>query len=304
MASGSYMPPPVLEVTIPKKDGGSRKLGIPTVSDRIAQMVVKNRIEERLEKVFHPNSYGYRPGKSAHDALAVTRRRCWKYDWVIDLDIKAFFDCIYHDLLMKAVSHHVDENWIKCYIERWLTAPLQKQETGEQIERTMGTPQGGVISPLLANLFLHYVFDHWMRRHHPRVPFARYADDAVVHCQSEAQARKLLEEIKERFEACGLQLHPEKTKIVYCKDDKRHEEYAGIKFTFLSYEFRPRRARSPRYGNIFVGFLPAISKSIALTVLASTGAAGAEPVQVVAIGDSLTQGYGLPEADGVCAPVE
>ena len=260
MASGSYMPPPVLEVTIPKKDGGSRTLGIPTVSDRIAQMVVKNRIEPRLETVFHPNSYGYRPGKSAHDALAITRKRCWKYDWVIDLDIKAFFDNIDHELLLKAVTHHVDEKWIISYVKRWLTAPLQKQDTGEQIERTRGTPQGGVISPLLANLLLHYVFDHWMKTHHPGAPFARYADDAVVHCQSEANARELLEEIKQRFAECGLQIHPEKTKVVYCKDDGRQGEYKETKFKFLSYEFRARGAWSSKYKMLFIGFLPAISR--------------------------------------------
>lgn len=260
MASGSYMPPPVLEVTIPKKDGGSRRLGIPTVSDRIAQTVVKNRIEPRLETVFHPNSYGYRPGKSAHDALTITRKRCWKSDWVIDLDIKAFFDNIDHELLLKTVSHHVDEKWIICYIKRWLTVPLQKQDTGEQIERTLGTPQGGVVSPLLANLFLHYVFDHWMERHHSRAPFVRYADDAVVHCESEAHARELLEEMRKRFEAFGLQLHPEKTKIVYCKDDNRQEECEEIKFTFLSYEFRSRAAWSQKHKNLFISFLPAISR--------------------------------------------
>jgi len=223
MASGSYIPPPVLEVTIPKSDGGSRKLGIPTVSDRIAQKVVKNRIEPRLEEIFHPDSYGYRPRKSAHHALAVTRRRCWQYDWVIDLDIKGFFDNIDQDLLMRAVAHHVDEKWMRCYIERWIKAPLQKQDTGEHIERTMGTPQGGVISPLLANLFLHYVFDRWMKNHH--------------------------------------QLHPEKTKIVYCKDDSRHAEYKQAGFTFLSYEFRSRGSRNQRTGKLFTGFLPAISRS-------------------------------------------
>lgn len=261
MASGSYIPPPVLEVTIPKSDGGSRKLGIPTVSDRIAQKVVKNRIEPRLEEIFHPDSYGYRPRKSAHHALAVTRRRCWQYDWVIDLDIKGFFDNIDQDLLMRAVAHHVDEKWMRCYIERWIKAPLQKQDTGEHIERTMGTPQGGVISPLLANLFLHYVFDRWMKNHHSGAPFARYADDAVVHCNSEAHAKELLAEIKERFEACGLQLHPEKTKIVYCKDDSRHAEYKQAGFTFLSYEFRSRGSRNQRTGKLFTGFLPAISRS-------------------------------------------
>lgn len=258
MASGSYMAPPVLEVTIPKKDGGERKLGIPTVSDRIAQAVVKNRLEPRLERVFHPDSYGYRPEKSAQDALAVTRKRCWDYDWVIDLDIKGFFDNIDHGLLKRAVEKHVDEKWMKMYIQRWLTAPMQEQSGGVLRQRTQGTPQGGVISPLLANLFLHYVFDRWMSDHHPGNPFARYADDAVVHCRSLAQAEELLRALTERFEACGLQLHPEKTRIVYCKDGKRKGRHEHEKFNFLGFCFRARRAKS-RKGNYFVGFLPAIS---------------------------------------------
>jgi RNA-directed DNA polymerase len=258
MASGSYMPPPVQEVKIPKKDGGQRRLGIPTVSDRVAQTVVKMRLEPRLERVFHPDSYGYRPNRSAHQALEVTRRRCWKYDWVIDLDIKGFFDNIDHGLLMKAVDKHVDEKWIKMYIGRWLRAPVQDGDTGELRERDLGTPQGGVISPLLANLFLHYVFDYWMQRHYPGVPFARYADDAVLHCRSHGQAQEVLRALKERFEACGLKLHPVKTKIVYCKDDDRKGSYIHEKFDFLGYSFRPRRSKNWR-GKFFINFTPAMS---------------------------------------------
>jgi RNA-directed DNA polymerase len=259
MASGSYMPTPVLEVPIPKKDGGERRLGIPTVSDKIAQTVVKNRVEPRLEAIFHKDSYGYRPMRGAHDALGITRKRCWEYNWVIDLDIKGFFDNIDRELLLKAVDHHVSEPWMRFYIRRWLVAPMQTQVCGTLVERTQGTPQGGVISPLLANLFLHYVFDHWMQRHHSESPFARYADDAVIHCRSRSQAQELLQAIKERFEACGLELHPLKTKIVYCKDDARHESHEHEKFTFLSYEFRARKVRT-RYGTYFVGFNPAISR--------------------------------------------
>jgi len=259
MASGSYMPPPVLEVTIPKKDGGDRRLGIPTVSDRIAQTVVKNRLEPRLERVFHRDSYGYRPLKSAHDALKVTRKRCWEYDWVIDLDIKGFFDTIDHGLLLKAVEHHVGESWMRQYIKGWIEAPLQEAKSGNLKARNQGTPQGGVISPLLANLFLHYVFDLWMDRNHPDAPFARYADDAVIHCRSQAKAEELLTAITKRFEACGLQLHPIKTKLVYCKDSNRPGSHDHEKFTFLGYDFRPRLARS-RYGKYFVSFLPAISQ--------------------------------------------
>jgi RNA-directed DNA polymerase len=257
MSAGSYLPGPVRAVEIPKDHGaGVRVLGVPNVADRVAQTAAAMLLEEKLEPTFHPNSYGYRPGCSAHDALAVARKRCWRQDWVVDLDIRAFFDSVPHDLLLKAVAHHTAERWVLLYIERWLTAPM-KMPDGTVVARDKGTPQGSPISPLLANLFMHYAFDTWMVREFPGCPFERYADDIVAHCDTEEQARHLRDLIADRLGALGLELHPAKTKIVYCKDTNRPGEAEHTSFDFLGYTFRGRLAKGRR--GYFVSFSPAIS---------------------------------------------
>lgn len=259
LASGSYFPPSVKEVEIPKKDGKMRKLGIPTVGDRIAQTVIKERIEPIFEKEFHTQSYGYRPGKSCHQAIAEARKNCWQYDWVVDLDIKGFFDNIDHNLLMLAIDRHITEKWVKMYLKRWLEMPTEMKNGEIKYRDGKGTPQGGVVSPLLANLFLHYVFDKWLMINYPTIKFERYADDIIVHCATLEQAEMLLESIRKRMSECKLELHPDKTKIVYCKDKNRKGNYKNISFNFLGYTFQPRESKSK--GEIFLGFDCAISRS-------------------------------------------
>lgn len=268
MVSGSYFPP-VRLVEIPKKGGhgGTRPLGSPTVADRVAQTVVKLVLEPRVEPKFHPNSYGYRPGRSALDAVGKARERCWRYDWVIDLDIKAFFDSLDHDLVERAVAHCTDLPWVRLYLGRWLRAPVQRSD-GTLEQRTKGSPQGAVISPLIANLFLHYAFDAWMRRTYPSIPFERYADDAMVHCRSRQEAELVLAALRDRLAQCKLELHPVKTRIVYGKDDDRPAKQEVISFDFLGYTFQPRRAKN-RWGKYFVSFLPAISATSAAAIRAT-----------------------------------
>jgi len=267
MESGSYFPPPVKAVPIPKKSGGVRILGVPTVADRVAQTVVKQVLEPILEPIFDDNSYGYRPGRSAHDAIALVRRRSWEYNWVVEFDIKGLFDHIDHDLLLRAVRKHCRIPRVLLYVERWLRAPMST-ENGERIGRDRGTPQGGVVSPLLANLFLHYAIDAWIRREMRSVRLCRYADDGVIHCRSQAQARFALDKLGARLRDCGLELHPEKTRIVYCKDVNRTAEYPVTQFTFLGYTFRPRRAVD-KYGRLYVNFSPGVSRD-ALTAMRQT----------------------------------
>ena len=260
MSSGSYFPPPVKAVEIPKGSGGTRVLGVPTVADRVAQMVVKLEFEPLVEPIFLPDSYGYRPGKSALDAIGVTRKRCWEFDWILEFDIRGLFDNIRHDLLLKAIRHHTDCPWVILSIERWLVAPIQMPD-GTQEPREKGIPQGGVVSPVLSNLFLHYAFDAWMTREFPEVRWCRYADDGVVHCRTKKEAQAILSALEKRFSECGLDLHPEKTKIVYCKDDLRTGDHQHTSFDFLGYTFRPRSVKNHKRGNLFVGFTPAVSRS-------------------------------------------
>lgn len=253
MSSGSYFPPAVRTVLISKKQGGKRPLGIPTVSDRIAQGVVKDLLEPILEPLFHVNSFGYRPGRSAHHALAQCQHNCIHHSWVVDLDIRGFFDNISHEWMMKMLNHHTQEKWVLLYAERWLKAGIE-QADGSIVARQKGTPQGGVISPLIANLYLHHAFDMWMSKYFPSNPFERYADDIIVHCNSKEEAEQLLSSIRERLSGFDLELHPEKTKLVYCKNYLRKEQHEHNSFTFLSYSFQPMGKRNRQQTNKFTVF--------------------------------------------------
>jgi group II intron reverse transcriptase/maturase len=268
MSSGSYIAPPVRRVEIPKVNGGGvRLLGIPSVADRVAQTVVKEYLEPVLDACFHVDSYGYRPQKSAKEALAMARARCWRYDWVLELDIRAFFDNLSHELLLRALRRHTDCKWVLLYVERWLKAPVQLAD-GSLEPRDKGTPQGGVVSPLLSNLFLHYVFDQWMHKHYPDIPFERYADDGICHCKTLAQAQQLRAALARRFAECHLELHAQKTRVVYCKDDDRRGTYPEHSFDFLGYTFRPRRSKN-RWGKFFISFTPAVSNQAAKAMRAT-----------------------------------
>jgi len=261
MASGSYHPQAVKEVEIPKKDGKKRKLGIPTLRDRIAQQVVKEYMEEKIDKLFHENSYGYRPLKSAHQALEQVRTNCYRYDWVIDMDISKFFDEIDHELMMKAVAHVMEEKWVQLYIRRWLNMPIQRKDGTTEERQGKGTPQGGVISPLLANLYLHYALDLWLSRNYPQVSFVRYADDVVIHCGSKVEAEKVLGTVRKRLGEVKLKLKEEKTRIAYCKDYRRKENHEIVKFEFLGFSFQPRARKSKKDGKLFMAFTAEISQS-------------------------------------------
>jgi group II intron reverse transcriptase/maturase len=287
MASGSYFPPPVKRVEIPKGDGKVRLLGIPTVADRVAQMVVQRRLEPLLEPSFHADSYGYRPRRSAHQALRTARNRCWRYDWILDLDIASFFDNIDHELMMKAVRKHSDRAWVTLYIERWLKADVAMPD-GTRVRREKGTPQGGVVSPLLANLFLHYAFDQWMVRHNPNVPFERYADDIVCHCSTRSQAEALRVMLEERFGSCGLTLNPQKTCVVYCADANRRGGYEICRFDFLGYTFKPRKAMN-RFGRLFTSFSPAVSDKAGKSIRREIRGWGLQRLSRYSLGELLSR---------------
>ena len=257
MSSGSYFPEPVKAVAIPKDTGGQRTLCVPSVSDRVAQTAATMYLEPIVEPKFHEDSYGYRPNKSALDAVYTARKRCWKNDWTVDLDISGFFDDLDHDLALQAIKKHTDCKWVILYVERWMKAPIQ-QADGSKVVRDKGVPQGGSVSPIISNIFMHHVFDIWMKKNYPTVPFERYVDDAIVHCRTKRQAEFMKVMIEERLAKCKLRLHPEKTQIVYCKDGNRRDEFPTQNFDFLGYTFRARGAKNKK-GDCYVSFLPAIS---------------------------------------------
>jgi group II intron reverse transcriptase/maturase len=261
LASGSYHPQPVREVEIPKKDGSKRKLGIPTLRDRIAQQVIKDYMEKRIDKLFHENSYGYRPLKSAHQAIEQVRQNTFGFDWVLDMDISKFFDEVDHDLTLKAVSHVMEEKWVLMYVDRWLKMPVQKQDGTVEPKQGKGTPQGGVISPLLANLYLHFAMDKWLSSHYPTVRFVRYADDVVIHCSTHQQAEQVKEALINRLAEVKLRVNESKTHIAYCKDYRRKESHEKVKFEFLGFSYQPRARKSKRDGKNFMAFTAEISQT-------------------------------------------
>lgn len=262
MASGSYFPKAVKRVMINKEDGKKKRpLGIPTVVDRVAQQVIATELESIMDKQFSANSFGYRPNKDAHQAIEQCRLNCVKYSWVIDLDIKGFFDNINHELLMKAVRHYTNKKHILMYVKRWLEAPVQLEDGTLKVNEGTGTPQGGVISPMLANIFLHVVFDKWMEKNYPESPFERYADDVVIHCRNIKEALRMLETINKRMNECKLELNKEKSKIVYCRRNQKRQPPFKVryqKFDFLGFTFKPRIIKER--GKLKLGFSPAISQ--------------------------------------------
>jgi group II intron reverse transcriptase/maturase len=261
LASGSYRPKPVRQTLISKGEGKMRALGIPTIIDRVAQQVIADELEELVDRHFSTNSFGYRPHKSAHDAIDQCRIHCMKYSWVIDLDIKGFFDNIDHGLLMKAVKHFTNKRHILLYVERWLKAPVQLPDGTLKYNQGKGTPQGGVISPVLANLFLHFVFDKWIEKQYPQAKFERYADDIVIHCQGIKPALRMMEAIKQRLTQCKLELNRKKSKIVYCRrNQKRQPPFKPRyqKFDFLGFTFKPRMVKDK--GRTFLSVTPSISQ--------------------------------------------
>lgn len=261
LASGSYFPPAVKQVEIPKGDGGVRRLGVPTVTDRVAQMVIARELETIVEQHFVDSSFGYRPNRNAHQAVEQAKRNCWQCSHVIDMDIKGFFDNIDHGLMIRALRHFTKEKHIITYVKRWLKAPVQLKDGTKIQNLEKGTPQGGVISPVLANIFLHVAFDKWMENHFPNCPFERYADDIIVHTHSETEAIKVLEMIKERMRQCKLELHPEKTGIVFCPSLKRRKrkQYEQQQFDFLGFTFRPRKVVT-KAGKVTMSFQPSVSR--------------------------------------------